>query len=144
MKSTLFDEHPYLLHQLLFFPVDVSIIVITYLNIIRLIVMSFFGLFDRVFQGWDPGSDTHTPSIWRIMHRRPKHSPQDHCCNLCQKRYNHQWDRRHVYPFQLCHIQYQPPDIVPNDYGPTADMPILLSAFCIAAVGNTDSNRACL
>ena len=40
---------------------DVSIIVITYLTLIRLITVSFFVLFDRILPVLDPGPDTHTP-----------------------------------------------------------------------------------
>ena len=42
MTSTLVDEYPSLFQQLLFFPVDFSVIVVTYLALIRLIVVSFF------------------------------------------------------------------------------------------------------
>ena len=127
------DENPYLLHQLLFFPVDVSIIVITYLTLIRLIVMSFFGIFDRVFPGWDPGIDTHTPSLRCILCIRPKLFPQEHRWNFCRKQNNRQWDRRHVYPFQFQHFHHQPPGIVPKDHRSEAAMPLLIPAFCIAA-----------
>ena len=47
------DEYPSLSHQLLFFPVDVSVIVVTYLALTRLIVVSFSGIFDHVFPGWE-------------------------------------------------------------------------------------------
>ena len=71
MTPTLGDEHPYLLHKILFFIVDVYIIFITYLNLIRLIVVPFFGIFDRVLSVWNPSTDTHTPLTWRILHRSP-------------------------------------------------------------------------
>ena len=50
---------------------DVYVIFITYLALIRIIVVSFLGLFDRVFPGWDPGPDLHTPSLRKILRRRP-------------------------------------------------------------------------
>ena len=78
--------HPSLFYQLLFLPVDVTIIVIAYLTLIMLIVVYLFGIFDRVFPGWDPVPDTHKPSLWRIICRCPNHSPQDHRWNGCQKR----------------------------------------------------------
>ena len=121
MTSTLVDEYPSLFHQLLFFLVDVSVIVVTYLALIRLIVMSFFGIFDCVFHGWDPSPDQYTPSHRCMLRRCTKQSPQDHRWNHCQKRYNRQWAGARVYPFQIRHFQHQPPDIV------------LLSAFCIDA-----------
>ena len=99
MTPTLVDEYLSLFYQLLFFPVDVSVIVITYLTLIRLIFVPFFGLFYRVFPGWDPGPDPYTPSLRRMLCRRLKHYPQDYHCNRCQKRYNRQWARRRVYPF---------------------------------------------
>ena len=95
--------------------------------------MSFFGLFDRVFPGWDPGLDRHTPSIWLIMLRHPKHSSQEHRYNLCRKLYNRQWACRRVYPLRLRHFQHHFPDIVPKDHRPESFMPLLLSAFFIAA-----------
>ena len=129
MTSTLVDEYPSLFHQLLFFPVDVSVIVVTYLALIRLIDVSFIGLFDRVFPGWDPGPDHYNPSLRCMLHRRPKHSPLDHRWNRFQKRYNRQWARMRVYSFRIRHFQYQPPDIVPEDNRPEAAMYILLSTF---------------
>ena len=133
MTSTLVDEYPSLFHQLLFFPVDVSVIVVTYLALIRLIVVSFFGIFDRVFPGWDPGPDHYNPSRRCMLCRRPKHSPLDHRWNRCRKRYNCQWARMRVYSLRLRHFHYQSPDIVPEDNRPEAAMPILLSTFYIAA-----------
>ena len=133
MTSTLVDEYPFLLYQLLFFPVDVSVIVIIYLTLIRLIVVSFFGIFDRVFPGWDPVPDPHTPSLRIMLRRCPKNSPQCHRCNCCLKSYNHQWSRRRIYPFRLRNFQYQPPDIVPKDHLPESAMPLLLSVFCITS-----------
>ena len=133
MTSTLVDEYRPLFYQLLFFPVDVSVIVITYLTLIRLIDVSFFGIFDRVFPGWDTGPEPHTLSLWHILHRRPKYPPRDHCWNCFRKRYNCQWSRRRVYTFQLHHFQHQTPDIVPMDHRPEATMPLLLSTFYIAA-----------
>ena len=61
MTSTLVDEYPSLFYQLLFLPVDIYVIVITYLALIRLIFVSSFGIFDRVLPGWDTGPDPHTP-----------------------------------------------------------------------------------
>ena len=133
MTSTLVDEYPSLFHQLLFFPVEVSVIVVTYLALIRLIVVSFFVIFDRVFPVWYPGLDQNTPWHRYMLRRRPEHSPQDHRCNRCRKRYNRQWACIRVYPFQLRHFLHQPPDIVPEDNRPEADMPLFLSAFCLAA-----------
>ena len=133
MTSTLVDEYPFLFHQILFFPVDVSVIVVTYLALIRIIVVSFFGLFDRVLPGWDPSPDQYTPLRRCMLRRRPKNSPLDHRWNRCQKRYNRQWARMRVYSFRLRPFQYQPPDIVPEDNRPEAAMPILLSTLCIAA-----------
>ena len=94
LASTLVYVHTYLFHQLLFLPEEISIIIINYLNLIRLIDVSFFGLFDCVLLGWDPGPDTYTPSLLRILCRCSNHYPQDHHWNRCQKRYNHQWARR--------------------------------------------------
>ena len=133
MESTSVDEHPYLFHQLLLLTVKVSIIVIPYLTLIRLIVVSFFGLLGLVLPVWYPGPDTHTKSIWRIILRCPKHSLQEHCWNRFQKRYNFQWALTRVYPFRLRHFQYQPPDMVQKDHGPKANMHILLSVSFISS-----------
>ena len=133
MASTSFDEYPFLFYQLILFPVDVSIIVITYLNLIMLIGASFFGIFDCVFPGWYPSLDPHTPPIRRMLRRRPKNPPQDLRWDHCQKRHNHQWARRRVYTLRLLHFQHQTPDIVPKYHRTKADMPLLLSAFCIDA-----------
>ena len=54
MTSTLVDEYPSLLYQILFFPVYVYVIVIKYLALIRIIVVYFFGLFDHVFPDGTP------------------------------------------------------------------------------------------
>ena len=126
MTSTLVNEYTSLFHQLLFFPVDVSVIVVTYLALIRLIVVSFFGIFDRLFPGWDPGPYQYNPSLRCMLRRRPKHSPQDHRWNHYQKRYNRQLAHMRVYPFRLSHFQHQPSDIVPEDNCPEAAMHLLL------------------
>ena len=84
MTSTLVDEYPSLFYQLLFFPVYVSVIVIKYLTLIRIIVVYFFGLLERVFPRWDPALDPHTASIRRMLHRRPNHLPRDYCWNCYQ------------------------------------------------------------
>ena len=133
MTSTSVEEYPPLFHQLLFLPVDVSVIVVTYLALIRLNVVSFFGIFDRLLPGWDPSPDQYTPSLRCMLRRCPKHSSRYHRWNRCQKRYNCQWARMRVYPFRLRHFQHQPPDIVPEDNLPKAAMPILIYVLCISA-----------
>ena len=61
MTSTLVDEYHSLFRQLLFLHVDVSVIVVTYLTLIRLIGVSFSGIFDLVFPVWDPVPFQYTP-----------------------------------------------------------------------------------
>ena len=139
MTSTLVDEYPSLFHELIFFPLDVSVIVITYLTLIKLIFASFFGIFDRIFPGWDPGPDPHKPSLRRILCRRPMHSPKDHCWNCCQKCYNFQWARRRIYSFQLSYFQQQPPDIVQKNHCPEFTMPLLLFSFFASPLKWNDS-----
>ena len=45
------------------FPFDVTIIVVFYLTLIRLIVVSIFGLLDLIYPKWDPGIDAREPSL---------------------------------------------------------------------------------
>ena len=129
MTSTLVDEYPSFFRQFLFFSMDVSLIVVNYLALIRLIVVSFFRIFDCVLPGWDPGLDQHTPSLRCMLRRQPKPPPRDYHWKCCQKRYNPQKARMRVYPFWLCHFQHQPHDIVPEDNRPESAMYLLLSVF---------------
>jgi hypothetical protein len=66
MASTMVDAHPMFTQQLLMFPIDVTIVVVFYISLIRLIVMSSLGLLDRLYPEWDPGLDARVPSLRRM------------------------------------------------------------------------------
>jgi hypothetical protein len=117
-------------------PIDVTIIVVSYLTLIRLIVVSIFGLLDLIYPEWDPELDAQEKSLRRIQRRRIKHNPFDHRWNHRHKRYNRQWARTRVYPFRIRRFKSRPPGVFPQDQDQDknqSQMPFLLSVFCIAA-----------
>ena len=125
------DAHPMFHQLLLMFPFDVTIIVVFYLTLIRLIVVSIFGLLDLIYPKWDPGIDARRPSLRRTQRRRIKHNPFDHRWNHRRKRYSRQWARNRARRSKL-----QSPDVFHQEQGQDKNqsrMPFLLSVFCIAA-----------
>ena len=56
------DAHLHLHMQIIFFPVDLVIIMAVYLLAHQLIVVLMLGLMDHFIVGWDPGPGPHCPS----------------------------------------------------------------------------------
>ena len=129
------DAHPMFTQQLLMFPIDVTIVVVFYISLIRLIVMSSLGLLDRLYPEWDPGLDARVPSLRRMQRRRTVHNPLDHRWDHRRKRYKRQWARTRLYPFRIRRFKFHTPDVFPQDQEQEkkSQMPFLLSVFCIAA-----------
>ena len=92
--STMIKYNAYLAMEILFFPIDISIIVITLFYAIRLIVVFLLWSSDRAFPGWDPGPGVRFPSSRRQNRVNPRFDPSMHTRRRRhRKQYNRQWKR---------------------------------------------------
>ena len=122
-------HNAYLAMEMVFFPVDLSIIVITIYSAIRLIVEFLLWSSDRAFPGWDPGPGVRFPSTRRQNRVKPRFDPSQHTRRRRhRKQYNRQWKRNRVYPGRLKTFVSTVPDTMPTPW---------LTVFvgsCVAAV----------
>ena len=106
--------------ELFFFPIDISIIVITLFFAIRLIVEFLLWSSDRAFPGWDPGPGVRFPSSRRQNRVKPRFDPSKHTRRRChRKQYNRKWKRDRVYPGRLKTYVSTIPNTIPTDTMPT-------------------------
>ena len=113
--STMIKYNTYLSREMLFFPIDLSIIVITLFSAIRLIVECLLWFSDRAFPGWDPGPGVRVPSTLRQNRIKPRFEPSQHTRRRRhRKRYKRQWKRDRVYPGRLKRFVSTFPDTIPT------------------------------
>ena len=115
--STMMRYNTYLSRELLFFPIDLTIIVITLFCAIRLIVELLLWFSDRAFPGWDPGPGVRVPST-RCQNRiKPRFDPLQHTRRRRhRKRYKRQWKRDRVYLGRLKTFVYHVPETMPTPW----------------------------
>jgi hypothetical protein len=90
--TTMIEYNAYLAMELLLFPIDLSIIVITLYSAIRLIVECLLWSADRAFPGWDPGLGVRFPSTRRQNRNKQRFDLSKHTRRRRrQKQYNRQW-----------------------------------------------------
>ena len=117
----------YLSMELFFFPIDLSIIVITLFSAIRLIVEFPLWSSDRAFPGWDPGPGVRFPSSRRQNRVKPRFDPSKHTrLRRHRKQYNRQWKRDRVYPGRLKTFVSTIPDTMPM---PTPWFTVFIGSF---------------
>ena len=76
--SPLLEYNAYLAMEVLFFPIDLSFIVITTFATTRLIVVCLLCAADCAFPGWDPGSGVRFLSSRRQCRHKPRFDPSQH------------------------------------------------------------------
>ena len=130
--STFVNLKSYLLMQLIWFPINLAIIVIAYLAVIGPVMGFILSYADYIFQVWYPWKNIRFPLSCHYAPLNPKFNPRDHIiCWHQQKGYNRKRGKSRVHPGRLKTSIYIFPEIISKDASPAKfQIPWIIFLMC--------------